>query len=129
MKQVFSFSIVCLLLFAGCASGMKSITIDLTEQQLNQKAQEFLDKGKYKTAAQVYEIILQRYGSNIATQISAEFEIAHILVKEKKWQQAYDKLVIVLAYFENDMGDLPNEFKKLAQLDLERVKAKLKITD
>ncbi|MGL4983065.1 MAG: hypothetical protein ACRC4W_09515 [Treponemataceae bacterium] len=129
MKLHFIFCSIAFFVFASCASGINSLSEDLTEQQLNQRAQEFLDKGKYRIASQVYDVLITRYGTNISSRIAAEFEIAHILVKQKKWQQAHEKLTAVLVYFENDTGNLPNEYKKLAQLDLEKVNTKLKRTN
>ena len=61
-----------------------------------------------------YEAIVMRYGSNIKSLIAAKFEIAHLLVKDKKWDEARPILEEILSYYDGNTTGLPPEYKKLA---------------
>ena len=57
--------------------------------------------------------------------VEAEYEIAHLKVKQKKCQQAIPDLQRILSYYDTDTtGTLPAAFKKLAELDMAKVPEK-----
>ena len=100
----------------------KDIPSDLSAEELIQLAQSSYDDGNVKAAQAYYEAVIIRYSSDMALVVEAEYEIAHMKIKEKKWQQAIPDLQRILSYYESDYsGILPQAYKKLAQLDLDKV--------
>lgn len=85
-------------------------------------AQASYDQGNVKAAQTYYEAIIIRYGDQMDKLVEAEYEIAHLKVKEKKWQQAIPDLQRVLSYYESDVdGVLPPAFKKLVEIDMAKI--------
>ena len=128
MKRTIYFAgiLLALIFFAtGCQSAPKHIPQDLTADELINLAQASYDKGNVKAAQADYEAIIIRYGDQMDKLVEAEYEIAHLKVKQKKWQQAIPDLQRILSYYESDVaGVLPPSFKKLAELDLAKIPEK-----
>ena len=103
---------------------VKDLPNDLTEKQLQQRAHSYLDKGDYRSANLIYEEILVRFGDNLSSRVAAEFEIAHIKVSRKQWKEAEEILTRILGYYESDAYGLPSEYRKLALIDMKRVREK-----
>ena len=117
-----------LALFFSCASIPKEekIPLDTEVIDLIQKAQEAFEINNYRGAKKWYQIILNRFGDSTAIRVEAEYEIAHILTKQRKWKDAYNLLKKVIEQYETKGGmKLPPEFYKLAKMDLEKVVKKL----
>ncbi|MDR0487651.1 MAG: hypothetical protein LBG91_05335 [Treponema sp.] len=113
-------------LFSACASTVK-IGEELSPAELIQRAQEASDRNRYKAALQYYEALLERNRTNIDLVITAEYEIAFIHYKQKKYQQSRSELNAVLEYYNNpDEELLPRQFKRLAQIVLESIEEKEK---
>ena len=125
MKKTIITSILVLftlLTFFGCQSTPTEIPADATESDLVRLAQDSYDAGNIKAATVYYETIINRFGSNLDSYISAKFELAHILVKEKKFEEAKPMLEEILGFYEDDTTlQLPPEYKKLAQIDLAKI--------
>lgn len=116
------FSLILVLAFTGCQSTQIEITDDMTEQQLIKLAQESYDEGNIKASETYYQAIIDRFGTNMGTRIMAEFELAHILVKDKKYDEAKPMLEQIISYFtEETMYEYPVEYKKLAEIDLAKI--------
>ncbi|MCR4791053.1 MAG: hypothetical protein K5839_08270 [Treponemataceae bacterium] len=111
---------IALCTLVSCASVPKEIPTDVSVDELKQKAYEFSAKGNYKAAEKYYETIIARFGMNSQILVASEFEIAHMYVKQKKYKTAEPMLNKILTYYEADTG-LPGQYKKLAQLDLEKI--------
>ena len=112
------------LVFAltSCQSVPSDIPADLTEAELFKLAQDAYDEGSTKAAAVYYETIIERYGSNLSTFVSAKFELAHLLVKEKKYKEAEPILEEILGLYTDEYtSELPPEYKKLAEIDLAKI--------
>lgn len=113
----------------SCASVPQESDIpeDATPADLTQKAQEAFDANNYKAAHAYYQIILKRFASDPVACIAAEYEIAHLLIKERKWQKAYDALERIIAQYEG-LGSmhLPPQYLKLAKIDYSRAKEKIR---
>ena len=121
------FVFLVLFLFS-CASIPKEEKIPLDTEiiDLIQKAQEAFEINKYRGAKRWYEISLKRFGDSTAVRVEAEYEIAHILIKQRKWKEAYGLLKRVIDQYETKGGmKLPPEFYKLAKMDYEKVINKL----
>ena len=116
------------LFFAGCYSLPKEIPSGLSADELILLAQTSQDEGNTRAAELYYEAIIIRFGENKSLVVEAEYEIAHLKIKDKKWSQAIPDLERILSYYdEDDAYMLPSEYKKLAQIDYAKIpKAELK---
>ena len=118
-------ALALLLATLGCQSAPKDIPQDLSAEELINLAQSSYDKGNVRAAQVYYETIIIRYGDQMDKLVEAEYEIAHLKVKQEKWQQAIPDLQRILSYYETDTtGSLPPAFKKLAELDMAKVPEK-----
>jgi outer membrane protein assembly factor BamD (BamD/ComL family) len=115
-------AVVCL---AGCVSRPLSISEDLTPEEMVQRAQEASDRNRYKVALQYYQVILDRFPSDIDWIIAAEYEIAFIHYKQKKYELSREEFNSLLRYYDTpDAELLPPQFKILTEIVLERITEK-----
>jgi outer membrane protein assembly factor BamD (BamD/ComL family) len=118
------FAALCL---AACATGTANIPEDLTPAELIQRAQEASDKNRYNQALQYYQALLERNGTNIDLVCTAEYEIAFIHYKQKKYNQAKEGFNSLLERYDSSDGHLyPPQFKRLAAIVLDRIDEKEK---
>ena len=116
-----------ILFFSACASGRFNISNDLSPAELIQRAQEASDRNRYKTALQYYEALLERYSYNIELVCTAEYEIAFIHYKQKKYADARTGFNTLLERYESpDQELLPQQFKRLANIVLDQITEKEK---
>jgi outer membrane protein assembly factor BamD (BamD/ComL family) len=126
VKLCVLFSLGIIFLFSACASSV-NISGDLSPAELIQRAQEASGRNRYNAALQYYQALLDRNRDNIDLIITAEYEIAFIHYKQKKYQQAREELNNVLEYYNTpDEELLPGQFKRLAQIVLESITEKEK---
>jgi len=110
-----------LCLFA-CATGTLNISQELSPSELIQRAQEASDRNRYNYALQYYQALLERYSANIDLVCTAEYEIAFIHYKQKKYAQAKAEFGALLERYAAPGGEaLPQQFKLLANKVLERI--------
>jgi outer membrane protein assembly factor BamD (BamD/ComL family) len=123
MKVIFLFTAALLLLPLGaCVSGPVEIPPDMPPVKIIQRAQEASDTNKYKIALQYYEALLERHSDSGEYRCTAEYEIAFIHYKQKKYQEARGEFERLLAdYEEPDAELLPPQFKILAEKVLSRI--------
>ncbi|MDR0589457.1 MAG: hypothetical protein LBG25_02810 [Spirochaetaceae bacterium] len=108
--------------FVSCVSGPVDIPEDLSPAVLIQRGQEALDKNKYDHALQYYEVLLQRNPTNMELVCAAEYEIAFIHYKQKKYSQARSEFDRLLARYDTpDAELLPLQFKILSEIVLEKI--------
>ena len=89
-------------------------------------AQREVDANNYRGAKVYYEIMIDRFGTDANVLNIGEFEIAHILIKQKKYEQAAVLLRQVLSRFEGSGSALLKpEYRKLAENDLKKIASKL----
>ncbi|MBO4532081.1 MAG: tetratricopeptide repeat protein [Treponema sp.] len=107
--------------FAGCNS-TKEIPDDLTAPQLLQRGQASLDSSDYKAAERYFLKTIQQYGDDVNTYIEAKYELAHLYIKIKSYEKAYNTLSEILELYDYDMtGSLPPAYKKLAQIEMDKI--------
>jgi outer membrane protein assembly factor BamD (BamD/ComL family) len=124
-KKMFVFA-AALCIFS-CASGSVIISGELSPAELIQRAQEASDKNRYKTALQYYQALYDRNATNIDLICTAEYEIAFIHYKQKKYIQARAEFNALLErYNAYNEEDLPQQFKLLTYKVLERIDEKEK---
>jgi len=115
------------LLFFACATDQLNIPQNLSPSELIQRAQEASDRNRYNNALQYYQALLDRNPSNIDLVCTAEYEIAFIHYKQKKYAQSREEFDALLKRYEAFDGDyLPPQFKLLAVKVLERIDEKEK---
>ena len=118
---------VATLCFFACATGKLNISYDLSPSELIQRAQEASDRNRYNYALQYYQALLERNSTNIDLVCNAEYEIAFIHYKQKKYAQAKAEFNALLERYSAPGGEsLPQQFKLLANKVLERISEKEK---
>ncbi|MCL2805118.1 MAG: lipoprotein [Treponema sp.] len=119
MKKLIFIALIVLLL-SGCAS--VNISEDMSPAEIIQRAHEALDRNRYKAAKQYYEALYERNRTNIDLIITAEYHIAFIYYKQKKYDIARAELTALLSYYNSpDQELLPQHFKRLAQIVLQNI--------
>lgn len=117
----FGIVLLGIVLFASCTSVPKDIPTSMSALELKQAAQECTAKGNYLGAEEYYKTLLKRFSVDTTIFLETEFELAHVYIKEKKWEKAKVLLQDVLSLYEQDNGSLPSEYRKLAQIDLDKI--------
>jgi tetratricopeptide (TPR) repeat protein len=111
-------------LAASCATE-PAISPEASPEELIQRAQEASDKNRYKTALRFYEALLERNLTNIDIVCTAEYEIAFIHYKQKKYDQARTEFNELLERYNSlDAELLPQQYKTLSLIVLDRIKTK-----
>lgn len=117
---------VLLFVFTGCMSvpDPATVPVELSIAELNQQGQKAFDASNYKAAEVYYQLIIDRYGTDLSALTGAEFEIAHLRIKRKAWDDAKLRLDAIIArYAESGGTGLPPEYLVLAKNDLARIPA------
>jgi outer membrane protein assembly factor BamD (BamD/ComL family) len=116
-----------LLFISACATRPVNIPEDLSPAELIQRAQEASDRNRYNLALQYYQALLNRNATNIDLICVAEYEIAFIHYKQKKYDMAKEEFNQLLTRYDiPDEELLPQEYKKLSNIVLERIAEKKK---
>lgn len=111
-------------LFLSCASTV-SVNDNISNAELMQRAQEAIDRSRYKTALGYYEVLREKNMTNTDMVITAEYHIAHIHYKQKLYKQAREELYAVIELFNKPDRELyPLHFEKLAQIILQQIDEK-----
>ena len=111
------------LITFSCYSVPKSVPENLTKEELIQLAQNSYEEGNEKASEFYYNTIIERFKDDLGTLIAAKFEIAHMKIKNKKWDEARPLLEEIIAYFDapDSALTLPQEYKKLAIIDWKKL--------
>jgi len=116
---------IAALCAASCVTGTINIPEELSPAELIQRAQEASDRNRYKWAHQYYTALLERNSTNIDLVCTAEYEIAFIYYKQKKFSQAKEGFNSLLERYDSPDGDtLPPQFRRLSIIVLERIREK-----
>ena len=98
---------------------------DMTDREIIQLAQSAYDKNYYNVAEYYYKILLQRYGNYTNDYVEGRFELAHLYLKQKKYDKAVPMLQEIIDIYETSTpGSLPGEYIILAKSDLAKVPEK-----
>ena len=126
--MIFLYAMLALAVcFSACATGTLNIPQDLSPSELIQRAQEASDRNRYNYALQYYQALRERNISNIDLVCAAEYEIAFIHYKQKKYAQARAEFNALLERYDTPNEEyLPRQFKLLALIVLERIDEKEK---
>lgn len=111
---------ISLTLFS-CAS-VKEIPTDLTAAQIIQRGQNAYDLKDYNNAANCYKTVIQRYGIDVRVFLEGKYELGHVYLAQKKYDEAYNIFAEILDIYETTpAGDLPQAYKKLAQIGMSNI--------
>jgi outer membrane protein assembly factor BamD (BamD/ComL family) len=106
----------------ACSTTPELISPDLSPEELVQRAQEASDRNRYGTALAYYEALLERNQTNYDWILAAEYEIAFIHYKQKKYGEAREEFNALLARYESpDAELLPQQYKRLSHIVLESI--------
>ncbi|MCL2764198.1 MAG: hypothetical protein FWD40_02805 [Treponema sp.] len=115
---------VVFILLCACASTANP-SDDLSPAELIQRAQEALDRNRYKTAAAFYTALYERNRSNLDLVITAEYHIAFIHYKQGRLEESRTRMNALLEYYNTpDEELLPQHFKRLAQIVINQIDEK-----
>ena len=117
------FAMLLVMVFAAsCVTGPVVIPDDLSIAEMVQRAQEASDRNRYSVSLQYYATIIERYPYDIDSVIAAEYEIAFIHYKQKKYEIAKVEFNDILERYNTvDEELLPPQFKILSQIVLARI--------
>jgi outer membrane protein assembly factor BamD (BamD/ComL family) len=111
-----------LTVVVSCSSGPAVLPDTLTPAELVQRGQEASDRNRYKQSLQYYEAILERFPGNSDYVCAAEYEIAFIHYKQKKYDQSKIEFQVLLdRYNTPDVELLPPQYKVLANIVLTKM--------
>jgi len=111
------------ILTVSCAS-RRPVVIpdDLTAMELIQRGQAASDKNRYRISLQYYQAVIERFPFDIDNICAAEYEIAFIHYKQKKYDIAKIEFNDLLERYNTpDEELLPPQFKILSQKILGRI--------
>ena len=110
------------LALAACTTNKAVIPEDASAKELIQRGQEAYEKNRTKDALAYYTAVVDRYGSDSALYIEARYEIAHLYMRKKNYDNAVPILEeITEMYASSPVGTFPASYQKLAQLELAKV--------
>jgi outer membrane protein assembly factor BamD (BamD/ComL family) len=114
--------LLLVVLAVGCSSGPANISDTITPAELEQRAQEASDRNRHKQSLAYYEIILERFGDRIDYLCAAEYEIAFIHYKQKKYDLSESGLRALLARYDGpDAELLPPQYRILANIVIAKI--------
>ena len=116
MKLTIVTALLAAVLSVSCATRSAVIPEDLTPAELIQRAQEASDRYRYSVSLQYYEVLIERFPFDIDNIIAAEYEIAFIQYKQKKYDTARTGFNNLLARYNTpDAVLLPQQFRILSE--------------
>jgi outer membrane protein assembly factor BamD (BamD/ComL family) len=119
--------LLCVLVIAGCGSGPAVLSDTVTPAELVQRAQEASDRNRYKQSLRYYEAILERFPTNNDYVCAAEYEIAFIHYKQKKYVLAESEFNDLLVRYETpDAELLPQQYRILADIVIAKINERKK---
>jgi len=114
--------VLAALLAVSCASKPIVIDEDLTPAELIQRGQEASDRNRFSTALQFYSTVIERFPFDIDHILAAEYEIAFIHYKQKKYDIAKVEFENLLERYNiPDEELLPPSFKILSRMILDKI--------
>jgi len=115
-------ALVTVFLATSCASKPVTIPDDITPAELIQRGQEASDRNKFAASLQYYAAVIDRFPFDIDSIMAAEYEIAFIHYKQKKYDMAKVEFNGLLERYNTpDEELLPQSFKILSLKILDKI--------
>ncbi|MDR2659194.1 MAG: tetratricopeptide repeat protein [Spirochaetaceae bacterium] len=113
------------MLFLSCYTGPVKLSDNITAAELIQQGQAAYEWSRYGQAVQYYDAILERFPDDIDRTCEAQYEIARIHYKQKKYSQARSEMEALRARYDTEEGEiLPTKFKILSEIVLGQINEK-----
>ena len=127
LKNALSFFRAALIamILISCNSVPDEIPEELDASQLIQLGQDNYDAKKYRAAQMYFNAVLERYGTDIKRYVEAKYELGHLFIKTKNYRSAYNNFQEILEIYENIPVGLSGAYKRLSQLELEKIPQKV----
>jgi outer membrane protein assembly factor BamD (BamD/ComL family) len=104
---------------SSCGSGPVKISETITPAELIQRGQEASDRNRHTISLQYYEAILEKFPENNDYVCAAEYEIAFIHYKQKKYGQAKAEFQVLLDRYNTTEAELlPPQYRVLSTIVL-----------
>jgi hypothetical protein len=119
--------LLCALWLWGCKSAPREedIPSGLSSAELIQLAQTSFDEGNTPASELYYRVLAARFYDDLPVRLAAEYELVHIKIKQKKWDEALPILTAILEYYDGSDGySLPQAYYKLAVIDMNKIPEK-----
>lgn len=121
LNSIKAAAIACVLALTSCSSTLV-ISDSMSAPELIQHGQSEFENGNYKNALLYYNTVIDRYGNDGPSFVEAYYEIGHIYMKQKKYEEAVKTFDEILKIYDSvGYGMLPAAFKKLSQLELAKI--------
>jgi len=105
-----------MVLMVSCATRQAVIPENLTPAELIQRAREASDRYRYSVALQHYETLIERFPFDIDNVIAAEYEMAFIHFRQRRYDLARIGFTNLLQrYNAPDAELLPPQFRVLSE--------------
>ena len=122
MRSIILAALLTTVLLVSCATGPVLIPEDLTPMELIQRGHEASDRYRYRHALQFYEALIERFPFDIDHVIAAEYEIAFIHFKQRRYDIARTGFNNILERYNHpDAVLLPPQFRVLSLRILENI--------
>jgi outer membrane protein assembly factor BamD (BamD/ComL family) len=122
MKIIFPI-FFCIVVLLACASTNTAIPPDITPSELVQRAQEESDRNRYEAAFRYYNAILERFPDDRTAVCGAQYEIAFIHYKQKRYVESEGEFAALLDSYDGPDGALlPQKYFILSNIVLESIK-------
>lgn len=108
----------------SCKSTAK-IPDNATYTQLIQMGQDAMESSNYIASEQYFNTVIKRYGMDTNIYIEAKYELGHLFLRQKKYEQAYACFTEIKEIYENaEFGSLQTSYKKLCDICISQIPEK-----
>ena len=113
---------------AGCFSGPVIVDENASPEEIIQMAQTAMDRDRYTQAIRYYELVIDRFAHNNERVLDAEYGVALVHYKQKKYSLAKEECAVLLQKYKAPGGSsLPPKYEVLAKTLLANIAGKQKI--
>ncbi|MDR2468576.1 MAG: outer membrane protein assembly factor BamD [Spirochaetaceae bacterium] len=128
MNKIWFLSWVVFAFLTGCFTGPVVIPDNASAQEIIQMGQTAMDRDRYNQAIQYFQAVLERFPYNDAWMCDAEYGVAAVHYKQKKYTLAKEELSALLAKYDASGGsNLPKRYQILARNRLNVIAEKQRI--
>ena len=120
---LYTLTLITLSLFTSCTK-LKDIPEDKTSAQIIQMGQNAVAESDYKAAKYCYQTAINRFGTDANVFAEAKYELGHVYLKQRKYDQAYETFNELLELYDYNAAILPPAYKKLSIIGINKIPAR-----